>query len=97
MVGYFEKKHHVHVKFLWGSHFFTANHDNLGEWSYETPSLPEIFESPRLFRHGNDIFMIARTDPRHELDKKDHLFMQFFYHFLNLYHSVRKISLRNTG
>ena len=32
------------------------------EWIGNT-SNPEIFESPRMFRHEKDLYLVARTDP----------------------------------
>ena len=57
----------------WGSRVFKADHDPdatgtagpaLKEWvPLHEDSDPNIYESPRLFRHGNDLYLIARTDP----------------------------------
>ena len=57
----------------WGSRIFKADHDPdatgshgpaLKEWNpLHEESDPNIYESPRLFRHGNDLYLIARTDP----------------------------------
>ena len=57
----------------WGSRVFKADHDPdatgsagpaLKEWMpLHEESDPNIYESPRLFRHGNDLYLIARTDP----------------------------------
>ena len=33
------------------------------EWIGNT-SNPEIFESPRMFRHEQDLYLVARTDPK---------------------------------
>lgn len=49
----------------WGSRLFTAtSEENYSIWKpTEEISDPVIYESPRFFRHGNEIYMIARTDP----------------------------------
>ena len=33
------------------------------EWIGDA-SNPEIFESPRMFRHEQDLYLVARTDPK---------------------------------
>ena len=48
----------------WGSRIFMAPADDLSDWKWTSEkSDPNIYESPKMFRHGNDIYLIARTDP----------------------------------
>lgn len=30
---------------------------------YDNKSDPYIIESPRMFRHGDDLYLVGRTDP----------------------------------
>ena len=54
----------------WGSRIFYAEPDNLADWIWTAEkSDPNIFESVRMFRHGQDLYMIARTDPGKKLKK----------------------------
>jgi len=47
----------------WGSHVAFAPQSDLGNWQlFPQQSDPWIYESPRMFRHGNDLFLIARRD-----------------------------------
>lgn len=45
-----------------GSQVCTAPAENLGEWSCSARCDPERYDSPEMFRHGNDIFLVARRD-----------------------------------
>ena len=48
----------------WGSRIFYAEPNNLADWIWTAEkSDPNIFESVRMFRHGQNLYMIARTDP----------------------------------
>ena len=48
----------------WGSRTFFASHDDLSQWDFVSEeSDPWIYESPKMFRHGSDLFLVARTDP----------------------------------
>jgi hypothetical protein len=46
-----------------GSHVAMAPAGNLGAWRFPAQSDPWRYDSPRLFRHGDDIYMVARRDP----------------------------------
>src|SRR5262249_6338621 len=45
-----------------GSHVVTAPPDRPGAWLFPSRSQPDRYDSPRLFRHGSDIYLIARRD-----------------------------------
>jgi len=48
----------------WGSRTFRADKDDLSNWKWTNQtSNPWIFESPKMFRHGKDLYLVARTDP----------------------------------
>ena len=46
----------------YGSHVCFAQAATLGAWECSKTSDPERYDSPELFRHGNDIYMVARRD-----------------------------------
>ncbi len=45
-----------------GSHLCTAKANNLGKWDCPAKSDPERYDSPWMFRHGKEIYMVARRD-----------------------------------
>lgn len=49
----------------WGSRIATAASHSLGDWALypKNESDPYIYESSRMFRHGNDLYLVARRDP----------------------------------
>ena len=48
----------------WGSRTFFASHDDLSEWHFVGDESDQwIYESPKMFRHGLDLYLVARTDP----------------------------------
>ena len=48
----------------WGSRLMHGKPGKSAEWIFKSDkSDPTIYESPRMFRHGDDIYLIARTDP----------------------------------
>ena len=48
----------------WGSRIFYAEPNNLADWIWTVEkSNPIIYESVRMFRHGPELYLIARTDP----------------------------------
>jgi hypothetical protein len=51
-----------------GSHVVTAPASDLGNWSFPSKCDPQCYESPRLFRHGKDLYLIARRDPVADFD-----------------------------
>ena len=41
-----------------------ANAGDIMNWKFtDDHSNPDIIESPRMFRHGNDLYLVGRTDP----------------------------------
>jgi len=48
----------------WGSRTFFAPSNNLSDWRWtKEQSDPWIYESPKMFRHGSELYLVARTDP----------------------------------
>jgi hypothetical protein len=45
-----------------GSHVCTALKDDLGQWTCSPKSFPERYDSPKLLRHGKDIYLLGRRD-----------------------------------
>jgi len=45
-----------------GSHVCFAKAENLGAWQCSETSDPERYDSPEMFRHGDDLYMVARRD-----------------------------------
>lgn len=45
-----------------GAHLATGPVAGAGPWSFPAPCDPERYDSPRLFRHGDDIYLVARRD-----------------------------------
>jgi len=52
----------------YGSHLVTAPADRPWEWRFPERSNPRRYDSPRLFRHGRDLYLIARRDPQADFD-----------------------------
>ena len=48
----------------WGRRVAHASKENIAKWTFtDKESNPSIIESPRMFRHANDLFLVGRTDP----------------------------------
>jgi hypothetical protein len=45
-----------------GSHVAFAPHNALGEWQFPDKSSPFRYDSPRMFRQGDDIYLVARRN-----------------------------------
>jgi hypothetical protein len=45
-----------------GAHLCTAPSDQLGQWDCPEQSDPERYDSPEMFRHGDDLYLVARRD-----------------------------------
>lgn len=45
-----------------GSHVCTAPKGDLGTWTCSAHASPERYDSPRMFRHGKDLYLVARRD-----------------------------------
>lgn len=43
-----------------GSHVVFAPQDDLGNWQFPETTDPHCYQSPKMFRHGDDIYLIAR-------------------------------------
>jgi len=56
----------------WGSRVFTARAGDYSQWQFlKDESDPVIYESPKMFRHGSELFLVARTDPAGPFWSKD--------------------------
>ena len=53
-----------------GSLIFTAPATATGHWDHPAHSDPTIYESPRMFRHGKDLYLIARRNLDGPFDKE---------------------------
>ena len=56
----------------WGAHLFFGAAANKGSWQiFPSPErcFPDIYMSPKVFRHGNEIYLIGRTDPNGPYDR----------------------------
>ena len=60
-------------------------------------SNPEIFESPRMFRHGNDLYLIARTDPKGQFWSNDNTILNTIPAQLHHLIDLGLYSLRSHG
>lgn len=54
-----------------GSHVCYAEADSLADWQCPDNSDPERYDSPEMFRHGKDIFLVAREDIGGPYDEGD--------------------------
>jgi hypothetical protein len=45
-----------------GSHVCSASPDDLGTWTCSARSDPERYDSPKLLRHGDELYLVARRD-----------------------------------
>ena len=45
-----------------GSHVATAPPGRPGEWAFPPQAAPDRYDSPRMFRHGKDVYVVARRD-----------------------------------
>lgn len=45
-----------------GSHVCHAPKDALGTWTCSAHSDPERYDSPKMFRHGDELYLVARRD-----------------------------------
>lgn len=43
-----------------GSHVVFASEKDLGKWEFPSDSDPNCYMSPKMFRHGNELYLIAR-------------------------------------
>jgi hypothetical protein len=55
-----------------GSHLATAEPGNLGQWFVPSRSDPYRYDSPRMFRHGDDLYLVARRSIGGEFDRGHH-------------------------
>ena len=46
----------------WGSHLATAPATDLARWQFPAQTDPERYDSPRMIRHGDDLYLIGRRD-----------------------------------
>jgi hypothetical protein len=52
-----------------GSHLVWAPAGRPWDWQFPARSDPARYDSPRLLRHGNDLYLIARRDPESVFDR----------------------------
>ncbi|MBC7387002.1 MAG: hypothetical protein H7301_12685 [Cryobacterium sp.] len=46
----------------WGSHVVSSGHHGIDAWEFPKRSDPARFDSPRMFRHRGDLYVIARRN-----------------------------------
>ena len=70
-----------------GSHVCFAKKDSLGTWSCSAKSDPNRYDSPKLFRHGTELFLLARRNPSgpFDLGKDELTFAQKQLNYLAAY------------
>lgn len=61
-----------------GSHLVSAPAGRPWEWRFPERCSPTRYDSPRLFRHGKDLYLIARRDPERDFDQGFDLWPQRF-------------------
>ena len=54
-----------------GSHLCTAPPDDLSAWDCPSVTDPERYDSPKMFRHGDDLYLLARRDVGGPYDGRD--------------------------
>ncbi len=52
-----------------GSHVCTAPKDDLGTWACSARSNPQRYDSPKMFRHGDELYLVARRDVGGQFDE----------------------------
>ena len=81
----------------WGSRVAHGFPEKPSKWHFSSEkSDPSIIESPRMFRHGNDLYLIGRTDPTGHFMNKN-LFLEVLPSWLHHLHDLAAYSLRNHG
>jgi len=83
----------------WGSRTFRTFDGVLSDfqWISGNQSNPEIYESPRMFRHGNDLYLIARTDPNGQFWSKDNTILNILPESIHHLIDLGRYSLRSHG
>ena len=56
-----------------GAHVCFAPADHLSQWSCSMPALPDRYDSPEMFRHGDELYLLARRDPEGVFGEDDGL------------------------
>jgi hypothetical protein len=57
-----------------GSHVISSADDSLAHWIFPATADREIYESPRMFHHGSELYLVARRDIHGPYDKMAHWF-----------------------
>jgi len=82
----------------WGSRTFFASHDDLSVWNFvEDESNPWIYESPKMFRHGSELYLVARTDPDGPFWSKDNPILNILPAWEHHLADLASFSLRQHG
>jgi hypothetical protein len=72
----------------WGSRLAFAEHDSIGNWTFSNAeSNPYLLKAPRMFRHGNDLYLLGRTDSQHQYQYEELWFSglpSWLHHLLTL-------------
>ena len=67
-----------------GTHIISAEKTDLATWKFPAKTLPEIYESPRMFRHGSELYLVARRDIGGPLEKMPEFLPFSFRKWINL-------------
>ena len=62
-----------------GSHVVFGSADSIGSWEFPAKSNPFRFDSPHMFRHGDDIYLIARRSIKYMDPSDDTAFVTWPY------------------
>jgi len=78
----------------WGRRVVHSKADDLANWEFDSEKAnPDIIESPRMLRHGDDLYLIGRTDPSgHFMNNKlwQRILPSWLHHLIDLgWYSVR--------
>jgi len=82
----------------WGSRSFFAPHTNLSDWRFFSNESDQIiYESPKMFRHGSEFYLVARTDPDGPFWSKDNPVLNILPAWEHHLYDLVSFSLRQHG
>lgn len=82
----------------WGSRTFFASKDDLSNWQFTSnESDTSIYESPKMFRHGSDLYLVARTDPGGPFWSKDNPLLNILPAWEHHLYDLVEFSFRQHG
>jgi len=82
----------------WGSRTFYASNSNLSDWQFLADESDQvIYESPKMFRHGSELYLVARTDPDGPFWSKDDPLLNVLPAWEHHLYDLVSFSLRQHG